>query len=161
MKECPVNCNDETIVNAFLKNTRNKLKKKSVILGKLIIAWFATVFLGALLFLYIEQCARPTPKTFSGVERAWMKTCKMAFNLSNQISEINSSHVGFVTPKTAFNKSVSNLTTSSEFQKEIVRMCNETEVPEDVRRCVLDLNNIADYLDYTYSIAFTIGKLFL
>ena len=48
---------------------------------------------------------------------------------------------------------------TTEFQKEIMRMCNETVVADDVRRCVLDVNNIADYLDYTYSIAFTIGKL--
>lgn len=153
MKECPVNCNDETVVDSFLANTRKKLKKKSIILGKLIVAWFATVFLGALLFLYIEQCARPTPKALNSVERAWMKTCKMIVNLTNDSPDDG---VGTLTITSTIQND-SSITT--EFQKEIMRMCNETVVADDVRRCVLDVNNIADYLDYTYSIAFTIGKL--
>lgn len=155
MKECPVNCNDETIVIAFLADTRKELKKKSLILSKLVIAWVVTVFLGALLFLYIEQCARPTPKTLSVVEQAWMKTCKLVSNISNDLSDFNSTHDGSNSTHDG-----TFLSISSKLQKEIIRMCNKTKVSEDIKRCVLDVNNIADYLDYTYSIAFTIGKLF-
>uniref|UniRef100_A0A7M5WYM0 Potassium channel domain-containing protein n=1 Tax=Clytia hemisphaerica TaxID=252671 RepID=A0A7M5WYM0_9CNID len=40
---------------------------------------------------------------------------------------------------------------------ELTKMCEEVVVITDDRRCAYDANNFAHYLDYTYSIAFTIG----
>ena len=163
MKDCPFNCSDETLVNAFLADTRQKLKKKTIILGKLVIAWCVTVFFGALLFLYIEQCARPTLKPLNDVEIAWKKTCHLMSSLPNS-NQIKTNMLTNPPPDGSnstitINKNDSLYITASTIQEEILHMCNKTKVVEDVRRCVLDIENIADYLDYTYSIAFTIGRL--
>ena len=46
-------------------------------------------------------------------------------------------------------------------EQEIISMCEEEswEFPDD-RRCVYDLRNFAKYLDYVYTVAFTIGLFF-
>ena len=58
------------------------------------------------------------------------------------------------------NSTLNSSSLRNETLEEKIKLFCEQEVwqfPDD-RRCVYDLENFAKYLDYVYTIAFTIGK---
>ena len=137
------------------KLLRKKIRNNARTTLQLFIAWVLLIFSGSLIFIYIEQCVREHPKPLSDLEIAWKRTCDMVRN--NNITSRNGSTV------INNNATVQNGSTDAVLLlvENLNGMCQEEnlQIVEDDRRCVFDMENFADYVDYCYTIAFTIGKL--
>jgi len=137
------------------KLLKKKIRKTALTTLQLFIAWTLMICLGSLLFIYIEQCVREHPRSLSDLEIAWKRTCDM---VRNTTTNKNGSAEAIVQNNiTIKNGSTDTVLLVSEL--DVMCRQDKLQIAEDDRRCVLDMDNFSDYVDFCYSIAFTIGKL--
>ena len=110
------------------------------------------LMLGALLFYYIEHCYTPTPRRIEPHEKAYQELCARVILIQSNLSQINT---------TSQNSSI-NTSNSTDHKYELadyaIELCTNAKPRDYTRRCEMDISTLAEWFDFTASVAFTIGK---
>uniref|UniRef100_A0A7M5WXW9 Potassium channel domain-containing protein n=1 Tax=Clytia hemisphaerica TaxID=252671 RepID=A0A7M5WXW9_9CNID len=121
--------------------------------------------LGSLLFFYIEHCHSPTEKIVESHEKAYENLCKEAEYIKRKLEQNNSSVINSSmsnSTSTNLNKTTYLMGHNKSDHRHLlaqyaIELCEDFKPKDYLRRCEISMPTLAEWFDFTASVAFTTG----